>query len=73
MELQEYLIECNVGNPMWWDGILHKGVSIDCRFFTTDPNKAKQFDNKVEPQLLIERFGNSCQKVTVHILEGWEK
>lgn len=59
-----YLIE---HDGCWWDGQLRKGVSIDCRFFTFDPNKAKRFDNKVEPQLLIERFGNSCQRVTEHL------
>lgn len=59
-----YLIE---HDSKWWDGTLHKGVSVDCRFFTSDPNKAKRFDNKVEPQLIIERFGNSCQSVTEHM------
>ena len=59
-----YLIE---HDAEWWNGTLHKGVAIDCRFFTSDPNRAKRFDNKVEPQLLIERFGNSCQTVTEHL------
>lgn len=59
-----YLIE---HDGKWWNGQLHRGVSIDCRFFTGNPNAAKRFDHAVEAQLAIEGYGNSCQKVTEHM------
>ncbi len=59
-----WLIECKQ-SPSWWSGKVMRGT-VDCRFFSTDPNEAVRFARKKDAERVIAQAGTSCQHATEH-------